>query len=151
MGKMNREKICMAYPAAAAIHHASDVVEDGDGSVGWEEGEEVLDEGNPVFLLLSRGIGVGQIQGNVMTTHHAHQSSIVKVFQAGLRVGATTSLMRFLADVDSFVRDLQARICFRLLWRLLPRLLDFFAYLVDGIFGNDILRLEEGWGIPFGS
>jgi hypothetical protein len=95
------------YQRQASVENTPNIIETADSGMRWYQGEEMLKEGNRIFLLLPRCINVSEKKGNVMATDQAHQARVVEEFHGGFLLTSISSLVRLLTIVDGFIGDLR--------------------------------------------
>ena len=103
----------------------------------WYQGEEMLKEGNRIFLLLPWCINVSEKKQNIMVTDQAHQAHVIKEFHGGFLLTSISSLIRLLTIVDGFIGDLGTIN----LWRNLAFAFNPAPNAVNLLFGKEVFRI----------
>ena len=65
----------------------------------------MLDEGNSIFLLFSRGVDICKEKGNIMPAYHFHEAAVIEDFHVRFFLFLISCFVQVLTLVDRLIRD----------------------------------------------
>ena len=88
-----------------SIHYTSNIVQDDDSCSFGEEGIEMFNESNSIFLLFTWGIKICEKEQNMVMADKSHKTSGIKLRPASLLFSTISGLVRILTLVDGRIWD----------------------------------------------